>query len=145
MCVSYNTNRLGSLLEGTHVLFIQLGADKCIILVITDELAPRFPSSVAETTITSSTANIRWMLTDPYNPSRPETFMVSYGITAGQLNISTPGVTANPTSQAYSTQLNSLEPATAYFYRLKSVNRFDTLISHELSFITKDDSKFISM
>ena len=108
---------------------------------ITDELAPRLPSSVAGTFITSSSATIQWMLTDPYNFSRPETFIVSYGVSSGQLNMSTPGVTANPTSQTYSTQLTSLQPGTEYFYQVKSFNEFDTVIIHE-RFITADDSEF---
>ena len=109
--------------------------------LIIDELAPRFPSSVAGTFITSTSATIQWMLTDSYNSSRPETFIVSYGVSSGQLNMSTPGVTANPTTQTYSTQLNSLQPGTEYFYQVKSFNRFDTVISHE-RFITADDSEF---
>ena len=36
-------------------------------MLSTDELAPRFPTSVLVTSITSSSASIQWMLTDPYS------------------------------------------------------------------------------
>jgi hypothetical protein len=80
------------------------------------------------------------MLIDPYNPSRPETFIVSYGVTSGQLNMSTPGVTANPTSQTYSTQLSPLQPGTKYFYQIMIVNKFDSRFL-SASFTTEDESE----
>ena len=92
-------------------------------------------------TFTSSSATIEWMLTDPYNFSRPETFTVCYGTNSGQLNITTPEITSNLTSQTYSTQLNSLQPGAEYFYRIKSKNVFDIVFTVEISFITDDDSK----
>ena len=81
------------------------------------------------------------MLTDPYISSRPEIFTVLYGISSGQLNFTTPEITANPTSQTYSTQLNSLQPGTVYFYRIKSRNVVDTVFTVEFNFTTADDSK----
>jgi phosphodiesterase/alkaline phosphatase D-like protein len=105
-----------------------------------DELAPRLPSAVTETSITSSSATVQWMLTDPYNPSRPETFIVSFGVTSGQLNMSIPGVTANPTSQTYSTQLSSLQPGTEYFYKITITNQLDSRYL-SASFTTEDESK----
>jgi phosphodiesterase/alkaline phosphatase D-like protein len=105
-----------------------------------DKLAPQLPSEVTETSITSSSATVQWMLTEPYNPSRPEIFIVSYGGTSGQLNMSAPGVTANPTSQTYTTQLNSLQPGTEYFYRIMITNHFDSRFLFA-SFTTEDKSK----
>jgi hypothetical protein len=108
----------------------------------TVELIPRFPSAVTEASITSSSATVQWMLSDPYNPSRPETFIMSYGVTPGQLNMSTPGVTANPTSQTYSTQLSSLQPGTVYFYKITITNRFFSRYL-SASFTTEDESKLL--
>jgi phosphodiesterase/alkaline phosphatase D-like protein len=86
------------------------------------------------------------MLADPYNSSRPETFIVSYGVTSRQLNMSTPGKTAKPTSQTYSRRLSSLQPGTVYYYRVESRNRFETIITDEIFFRTLDDSnKLISL
>ena len=102
---------------------------------------PRLPESIREISVTSSSATIQWMLTDPYNPSHPETFIVSYGVTSGQLNMSTPGVTANPTNQTYSTQLNSLQPGTEYFYRIESRNGRSSVFTDILSFMSMDKSK----
>jgi hypothetical protein len=95
---------------------------------------------VRVTSLTTSSATIQWMLTDPYNPSWPETFIVCYGVTSGQLNMSTPGVSANPTSQTYSTQLSPLQPGTEYFYRIMITNRFDTQFVSRF-FTTEDKSE----
>ena len=112
------------------------------LLILAGVTAPRLPRSVRETSITSSSATIQWMLTDPYNPSQPETFVAFYGVTSGQLNMSTTGVTANPTSQTYSTQLNSLQPGTEYFYRIESRNSHSSIFTDILSFMSMDRSKY---
>ena len=108
---------------------------------LADPTTPRLPGSVREISVTSSSGTIQWMLTDPYNPSQPETFIVFYGVTSGQLNMSTPGVSANPTSQTYSTQLNSLQPGTEYFYRIESRNGLSSVFTDILSFMSMDRSK----
>ena len=106
----------------------------------TDELAPRFPSAVLVTSITSSSATIQWMLTDTLNSSRPETFTVLYGTNSRQLNFSTPKIkiTTNPTSQTYSRQLNSLQPGTVYYYRIDGSNKFANISSDEMFFSSED-------
>ena len=78
------------------------------------------------------------MLTDPYIPSRPETFTVLYGTSSAQLNFNTPEITANPTSQTYSTQLNSLQPGTQYYYRIDGSNQFATISTNVRVFSTFD-------
>ena len=108
------------------------------------EVAPRFPTSVLVASITSSSATVQWMLTDPYIPSYPETFTVLYGTSSGQLNFTTPEITANPNCQTYSTQLNSLQPGTVYFYRIEARNVFMTSYTNTFSFTTVDTSTFIS-
>ena len=105
------------------------------------ELAPRLPTSIRNISITSSSATIQWMLTDPYIPSHPEAFTVLYGNSSGQLNFNTSEITAYPTSQTYSTQLNSLQPGTVYFYRIRSMNDIDTISTEEMVFLTNDESK----
>ena len=94
------------------------------------------------TSITSSSATVQWMLTDPYISSRPETFTVLYGNSPGQLNFTTPEITANPTSQTYSAQLNSLQPGTEYFYIIETRNFFATRNTNIFSFTTIDTSKY---
>ena len=95
---------------------------------------------MTETSITSSTVTIEWMLTDPYNPSRQETFRIIYGDDPNNLDMSTPVVTAIPTSQTYSTQLNSLQPATVYFYRLEAMNMFEAISTDLMFFLTSTES-----
>ena len=56
--------------------------------------------------------------------------------------MSTPGVTANPTSQTYSTQLNSLQPGTEYFYRVESNSGFESTFAEIMSFITTEISEW---
>ena len=104
---------------------------------------PRFPTPVLVISITLSNATIQWIqwiLTDPYI-SHPETFAVFYGNSSGQLNSSTPDITANSNSQTYSTQINSLQPGTVYFYKIRSMNDFYTVFTGEMSFLTNKESK----
>ena len=108
-------------------------------MLCTDELAPRFPTSVLVTSITLSSATIQWMLTDPYVPSRPETYTVLYGTSLEQLNFNTPDIlTSNPNSQTYSTQLNSLQPGTVYYYRIDGRNRFASISTDVRAFSSED-------
>ena len=81
------------------------------------------------------------MLTEPYNASHPETFTVYYGMSSEQLNLSTPEITASTASQTYSTQLDSLQPATVYFYTIQSENKFTAITTDVMSFITNEESK----
>ena len=104
-----------------------------------DEGLPQLPTTIVESSITSSSATVRWMLTDPFH--QPETFTLSYGVTSGQLDMPTPSVVTNPTSQTYTTQLDLLQPATVYFYRIESRNRFESRVTGERSFTTRDSSK----
>jgi hypothetical protein len=106
----------------------------------TGTTATRLPVSVNETSITSSTATIQWVLVDPFNPSRPETFTVSYGLTSGQLNMSTPGVAASHLT--YSAELISLQPGTEYFYKVESRNELGAVSTELKSFKTTESSKF---
>ena len=101
-----------------------------------DSFLPQIPTSINDVSTTSSSATIQWMLTDPFNPSPPGTVIVHYGITSGQLVMNTPGVTPNSTSQTYSTQLNSLQPGTVYFYRIESRNTYGTVSTGVESFLT---------
>ena len=129
-CIQHGPKVCTKILNADQLLYFNAGS-----------ITPRLPASVRETSITSSSATIQWMLIDPYNPSQPETFIVSYGVTSGQLNMSTPGVTANPASQTYSKQLTSLEPATVYFYRIESRITHSTVFTQDSSFETIESSK----
>ena len=113
--------------------------------IITDELAPRFPTSTRIISITSSSATIQWMLTDPYIPSRPETFSVFYGISSEDLNSNSLQTMANSMIQTYSTPLTSLQIGTLYYYKVRSTNEFATRDTQVLSFTTNDESEFISV
>ena len=56
--------------------------------------------------------------------------------------MSTPGVTAIQTSRTYSTQLNPIQPATEYFYRIESRNMFESIFTDTEPFTTRDGSKY---
>ena len=113
--------------------------------IIAGELAPRLPTSIRNISITSSSATIQWMLTDPYIPSRPETFSVLYGISSEDLNSNSMQTMANSMNQTYSTPLTSLQIGTLYYYKIRSRNEFDMRETEVLSFTTNDESEFISV
>ena len=142
-----------SVLEGKchHMAFAIIQAHAHGIRSYRESLLPHFivlariptsSNSVLVTSITSSSATIQWMLTDPYIPSLPETFTVLYGNSSGQLNFNTPEITANSNSQTYSTQLSSLQPGTVYFYRIQAINRFGSNSTGVMSFTTSDRSEY---
>ena len=91
---------------------------------------------VEETSITLYTATIEWVLSDPYSPSRAETFRVLYGSNVDQLTRISPEVDATQANQYYTTQLSSLDPGTLYFYKIDSTNRYDTLFTSLFNFTT---------
>ena len=82
------------------------------------------------------------MLTEPFNATRPETFVVLYGTTQNELTrTSTSMVIATNTSQTYSIQLNSLDIGTQYYFQVQSRNRFGSVVSNVMDFTTNDTSK----
>ena len=95
--------------------------------------------------VTSSSAIIQWILTDPYNSSQPETFTVSYGTISEQLGMTTPGIPANSTSQTHSTRLHLLQPATTYYFRIVARNSItpEPVQTDQMSFTTEDGSECI--
>ena len=93
------------------------------------------------TAITTSSVTIQWTVTGPFNPERPEEFVVMYGLSSGDLSMSSSVITANSDSQTYSTQLNSLEVGTEYFFRVSSSNGFEAILSDVESVTTNDDRK----
>ena len=79
------------------------------------------------------------MLTEPFNAAIPETFVVLYGKTQnGLTRTSTSMVIATSTSQTYSIQLNSLDIGTQYYFQVQSRNRFGSVGSIVMDFITDD-------
>ena len=108
---------------------------------VTTPSSPSLPVSLAEISITSSSARIQWMLSGFYDPSQPETYTVLYGVNSTQLNLRSSEITASPSTQTYSTQLTSLEPATHYFYRIQSRNAFQSIFTDVRSFSTPESSK----
>ena len=93
--------------------------------------------------ITSSSATIQWILKDLFNPSRPETFTVLYGISSEDLNSNSPQMIANSMIPTYSTPLTSLQIGTLYYYKVRSRNEFATRDTYVLSFTTNDEGEFI--
>ena len=82
------------------------------------------------------------MLTEPFNATRPETFVVLYGRTQnGLTRTSTSMVIATATSQTYSIQLNSLDIGTQYYFQVQSRNRFGSVVSNVMDFTTNDTSE----
>ena len=85
------------------------------------------------------------MLNEPFNATRPETFVVLYGTTQNRLTrTSTSMVIATATSQTYSIQLNSLDIGTQYYFQVQSRNGFGSVVSNVMDFTTNDASKFNS-
>ena len=116
---------------------------KYLLIYADTGFSPRLPIGVTETSITSSSVTIHWLLTDPYDPSRPEAFVITYGVISGQLNMRSAEITATPSSQIHSTQLHSLRPATTYYYQIEIRNRFETVSTNQIHFETEDGSKLI--
>ena len=102
--------------------------------------APRIPDIVMAISITSLQATIQWTFLQPFNISLPENYTVVYGNISGMYQIRTPVITANAT-QNYSIVLDSLDPATEYYYRIESRNNIDTLNTKEMNFRTNDSSE----
>ena len=108
-----------------------------------DALAPRIPEGVEIRSITPTSATIQFTLTDPFDVTRPEGFVVIYGLIAGQLNSNSSVITATSSSQTYSIPLTSLKIGTQYFYRVIATNKFATRMTAEMMFLTEDTSKSI--
>ena len=104
--------------------------------------SPRLPASnaVPETSITPTSATIQWTLLSPYNPAQPEAYLVTYGKDPSNLNMSTSVISTNPTSQTYSIQLSSLQPGTVYLYKIVARNRFESISTDLMFFVTPDES-----
>ena len=82
------------------------------------------------------------MLTQPFNATRPETFVVLYGTRQnGLARTSTSMVIANTTSQTYSIQLNSLDIGTQYYFQVQSRNKFGSVVSNVMDFTTNYTSE----
>ena len=82
------------------------------------------------------------MLTEPFNATQPETFVVLYGTTQNELTrTSTSMLIATATRQTYSIQLNSLDIGTQYYFQVQSTNRFGSVVSNVMDFTTDDTSK----
>ena len=109
-----------------------------ILYPIGDSLAPRIPESVEISSITPTSATVQFTLTDPFDVTRPEGFVVMYGLISGQLNSNSSVITATSSSQTYSITLTSLQIGTQYFYRILGTNQFATRLANETSFLTDD-------
>ena len=117
-----------------------------IYYTIADAHFPRPPESVVVTSTTPTGVTIQWMLTEPFNATRPETFVVLYGTTQNRLTrTSTSMVIATATSQTYSIQLNSLDIATQYYFQVQSRNRFGSVVSNVMDFTTDDTSELTNV
>ena len=109
--------------------------------IFTDALAPRIPESVEISSITPTSATVQFTLTDPFDVTHPEGFVVMYGLISGQLNSNSSVITATSSSQTYSITLTSLQIGTQYFYRVIATNQFATRMTVEMMFLTEDTSK----
>ena len=113
-----------------------------ICYIIADANFPRHPESVIVTSTTPTGVTIQWMLTEPFNATLPETFVVLYGTRQDRLTrTSTSMVIATATSQTYSIQLNSLDIGTQYYFQVQSRNRFRSIVSNVMDFTTDDTSE----
>ena len=119
-------------------------AEFCLIIALNSgALAPRIPESVEINSITPTSATVQFTLTDPFEVTRPERFVVMYGLISGQLNSSSSVVTAaaTPGPQAYTIPLTSLQIGTQYFYRVVATNMFATRMTVEMTLLTEDIRK----
>ena len=114
------------------------------MIYFTDAFAPNIPESVEISFITPTSATVQFILTDPFDVTRPEEFVVMYGLISGQLNSSSSVITATSSSQIYSITLTSLQIGTQYFYSVASTNQFATRMTEEMTFFTNDTRKSIS-
>ena len=114
------------------------------MIYFTDALAPNIPESVEISSITPISATVQFILTDPFDVTRPEEFVVMYGLISGQLNSNSSVITATSSSQTYSITLTSLQIGTQYFYRVIATNQFATRMTEEMMFFTNDTRKSIS-
>ena len=110
-------------------------------IILSDALAPRIPESVEISSITPTSATVQFTLTDPFDVTRPEGFVVMYGLISGQLNSNSSVTTAISSSQTYSIPLTSLQIGTQYFYRVIATNQFVSNSTREMSFMTKEARK----
>ena len=101
----------------------------------------RIPESVEISSITPTSATVQFTLTDPFDVTRPEGFVVMYGLISGQLNSNSSVITATSSSQTYSITLSSLQTGTQYFYRVIATNQFATRMTDEMAFSTEETSK----
>ena len=76
-------------------------------------------------------------------PQHPEEFVVMYGLSSGDLSMSTSVINANSDSQTYSTSLNLLQAGTLYYYRVVAKNQFVTRSSDIMSFVTDEASELL--
>ena len=104
-------------------------------------MAPRIPESAEISSITPTSATVQFTLTDPFDVTRHERFVVMYGLISGQLNSNSSVITATSSSQTYSITLTSLQIGTQYFYRVIATNQFATRMTGERSFLTDDTRK----
>ena len=56
----------------------------------------RIPESVEISSITSTSATVQFTLTDPIDVTRPEGFVVMYGLISGQLNSNSSVISSLP-------------------------------------------------
>ena len=103
----------------------------------------RIPETVQISSITPTSATVQFTLTDPFDVTRPEGFVVRYGLISGQLNSNSSVITATSSSQTYSITLTSLQSGTQYFYRVIATNQFVTRMTAEMMFVTDNTSKLI--
>ena len=109
--------------------------------IIADANFPHHPESVIVTSTSPTGVTIQWMLTEPFNATQPETFVVLYSTTQDRPRTSTSMVIATATSQTYSIQLNSLDIGTQYYFQVQSRNRFGSIVSNVMDFTTDDTSE----
>ena len=102
--------------------------------------SPRIPTT--SESVTPFSATIRWILTEPFNSSRPETFTLLYGNNETHLNMQRDGIMATSSSQSYSTQLSMLEPGIVHYYMIESRNKFESRSTSVMFFITDDYGKY---
>ena len=101
---------------------------QCIILCIhtwsSGPRAPHYPQQVSAQQITPNSATIQW--TVPSIAYTPETYVVEYGTSEDNLNLTSDSQHSGPNisigSRSYSVQLSGLRVATLYYFSVVATN-----------------------
>ena len=96
----------------------------------------RQATSIEVIDVKTSSAIIRWTVTQRYPASAPDSFTVLYGYYSSQLTFTSRVVPSNPTDMTYSVEISSLSTATQYFFQVRTQDMYGMVRSDLMSLFT---------